>query len=155
VLVGTTNEEQFLADPTGARRYWPLRVTRLVDIQKLKAWRDQLWAEAVAAYESRESWWLSASDETALAEAAEQFRSTDPWEEAVTTYIANVRPDAQHSTRSILSGIHIPDHLQNKQAANRISLIMQKLGYRTARMRDGEGHAPRVWKKEQSPEPGV
>ncbi|MFN7130778.1 MAG: VapE domain-containing protein, partial [Myxococcales bacterium] len=29
VIVGTTNEQTFLADPTGNRRYWPISVTRL------------------------------------------------------------------------------------------------------------------------------
>jgi len=150
VLVGTTNEEHFLADPTGARRYWPLRVTRLIDIERLQALRDSLWAEAVAAYRTEESWWLSQADERALAELAESFRSHDPWEEPVTLHLQKVRPDALLTTRSILTAIEIPAHMQTVKAGHRISQIMQRLGYRTIRKRTEGGGVPRVWIKQHS-----
>ena len=45
VLVGTTNEEVFLCDSTGNRRYLPVRVSD-IDIEALKRDREQLLAEA-------------------------------------------------------------------------------------------------------------
>lgn len=51
VMAGTTNDEQYLRDDTGNRRYWPLDATvRMIDTERLKAERDQLWAEAVDRY---------------------------------------------------------------------------------------------------------
>ena len=47
VVFGTTNEEHYLSDPTGNRRYLPVRV-REFDVPRLIAARDQLWAEAAA-----------------------------------------------------------------------------------------------------------
>jgi predicted P-loop ATPase len=44
VLVGTTNEEVFLCDSTGNRRYLPVRVSD-IDIEALERDRDQLLAE--------------------------------------------------------------------------------------------------------------
>ncbi|HSX22345.1 MAG TPA: VapE domain-containing protein [Gaiellaceae bacterium] len=48
VIVGTTSESEYLSEPTGNRRFWPVRVERF-DVARLRTDRDQLWAEAAAA----------------------------------------------------------------------------------------------------------
>lgn len=63
---GTTNDEEFLRDMTGARRFWPVVVT---EIGKEKGdlltgdTVDQIWAEIVEAYDSGEQWYLDAETE--------------------------------------------------------------------------------------------
>jgi putative DNA primase/helicase len=47
VFCGTTNEWEWNKDPTGGRRFWPVEVTQQIDVDGLKAVRDQLFAEAV------------------------------------------------------------------------------------------------------------
>lgn len=48
VFMGTTNAEEYLKDPTGNRRFWPIHVlVSLIDTELLSENRDQLWAEAV------------------------------------------------------------------------------------------------------------
>lgn len=66
ILIGTTNETEFLSDLTGNRRWWPVLVTSC-DVDGLAAVRDQLWAEAVQA-EPNENLWLD--NETLKAAAA-------------------------------------------------------------------------------------
>jgi predicted P-loop ATPase len=48
VIVGTTGTPNFLSDATGNRRFWPVHVA-CFDLERLRADRDQLWAEAVVA----------------------------------------------------------------------------------------------------------
>lgn len=45
IIIGTTNDTQYLKDHTGDRRYWPVKVG-VFDIAGLLEVRDQLWAEA-------------------------------------------------------------------------------------------------------------
>jgi hypothetical protein len=50
VLVGTSNQEEFLADETGNRRWLPMLVGPKQDIGAIERDRTQLWAEAYDAY---------------------------------------------------------------------------------------------------------
>lgn len=45
VMIGTTNSSEYLVDPTGNRRFWPVKVGR-VDLKGLAEDAPQLWAEA-------------------------------------------------------------------------------------------------------------
>ncbi len=56
VFVGTTNEDDYLRDPTGGRRFLPVRCTE-VNVTALHSLRDQLWAEAVVRYRAGHAYW--------------------------------------------------------------------------------------------------
>lgn len=60
VFVGTTNENEYLRDPTGGRRFLPVKILPegVIDIERLRAERDQLWAEAVHLFEAGVPWWV-------------------------------------------------------------------------------------------------
>lgn len=51
VMMGSTNEDRYLRDLTGGRRFWPIRcLVDTIDIDALMKEVDQVWAEAVAVY---------------------------------------------------------------------------------------------------------
>jgi predicted P-loop ATPase len=53
LFIGTTNTDDWIKDETGARRFWPVKVVH-IDIEWLKEFRDQLFAEALEAYHAGE-----------------------------------------------------------------------------------------------------
>lgn len=69
VFFGTTNEASFLKGDTGNRRFWVIPVDaglRKIEgdlFERLKADRDQLWAEAVVRYRQGEKLYLDAEQE--------------------------------------------------------------------------------------------
>lgn len=86
VIVGTTNDQEFLTDCTGNRRFWPVDLSG--EGRRKNIWRDlpgeveQIWAEAVALYRVGERLVLSGEAER-LAEAAQEDHREVPYSEGV------------------------------------------------------------------------
>ncbi len=83
VFVGTTNEDKYLKDRTGARRFWPVRCGT-VDLLALKAQRDQLFAEAHTIFKKGATWWDMPLEAPAEQEAR---REEDVWETSIAEYL--------------------------------------------------------------------
>lgn len=104
VIVGTTNKT-FIDDETGSRRFWPVAVSKLVDVALLASWRDQLWAEAVAAYRAGEGWWLTKEEDASREDAADEHMVENPWLERVENYLRDsTRQTSGVSVADILTG---------------------------------------------------
>jgi predicted P-loop ATPase len=95
LFIGTTNLETYLPDATGGRRFWPVAVGR-INVKGLAAARNQLFAEAAAAFREGEKWWPDGEFERAHIKPQQEARfEVDPWEDAIVKYIAelsSVRP---------------------------------------------------------------
>jgi predicted P-loop ATPase len=97
VFVGTTNPDGmgYLKDATGGRRFWPVAVGNSVDVDGLSRDRDQLFAEAVMAYESGEQWWPDRAFEAEYAAPEQQARfEGDAWDDSIRRYLAGEDPSA-------------------------------------------------------------
>jgi predicted P-loop ATPase len=88
VFGGSTNQETFVNDTTGGRRFWPIKVGN-INLKGLQERRDQLWAEAMHCYknETREDgtpvWNIPESLYAAAAETQESVRVVSSSEEIV------------------------------------------------------------------------
>ena len=72
---GTTNDDEFLRDPTGGRRFWPVTVTgaepEVADALTEEV-IDQVWAEVMVRYSAGEVWWL---DDKKIEEEARKIQA--------------------------------------------------------------------------------
>ena len=86
IIVGTTNNQEFLTDVTGNRRFWPVDLTG--EGRKKSIWGDlpgeveQIWAEAVARYRLGESLVLAEAAER-MAEGAQEDHRELPYSEGM------------------------------------------------------------------------
>lgn len=135
VFVGTSNEASYLRDPTGARRFWPVKCTK-IDLEAWRRDRDQVLAEAREAYFAGEKWHLV--DELAIAQQREETEnrfSADPWEERLAAWV-----DSGSGADSLAGGgisydqlLTIPLCLEPSQQTQhnkaRVSSCMKRLGF--------------------------
>lgn len=96
VFFGTTNDEEFLRDSTGNRRYWPIAVgknkTTKNIFKDLDSEKDQIWAEAVVKFKCGEALYLE-GDVLKVAEEEQKIRLiVDPWESIISEYLERLIP---------------------------------------------------------------
>ena len=135
ILNGTINPEgnAYLRDPTGARRFWPLTCGR-IDIDKIAADRDQLWAEAVSMYRVGQPWWVQ-EEETAHVEAEQEKRTdVDAWTDLIAPFVRTRQTVTQVE---ILKEIGVPPKDIDYRHSGRVQRIMRKLGWTSYRDRSG------------------
>lgn len=103
VLVGTTNESEFLADSTGNRRFWIVPVNKRIDFEWLEEHRDQLWAEWVHLYNQGEVWHLTSDQQQQSNELNTEYQSSDPWLSPIQTYLETVRSNQPFTVDDVLT----------------------------------------------------
>lgn len=88
IFVGTTNEDDYLRDATGARRFMPVRV-QAIDLEAIRALREQLWAEADAKFRQGAQYWnLPASAQ----EEQDARYQEDSWADEVVRWLDGKAP---------------------------------------------------------------
>lgn len=143
VIVGTTNTQDFLHDPSGSRRFWVIPVGA-IDVARLRQWREQLLAEAVVAFLTGERHWLSEDEEARRELLAMRFVEVDPWEERVLEFAA--AQDLVRVADVLLQGLSVPMDRISKREQMRVAAILRRAGYRQGQSRI-DGAVTRYWQK--------
>lgn len=145
IFVGTTNDDKYLKDRTGNRRFWPMKIEK-VDTEYLKENRDQYFAEAYQRYLTGEKWhevpWQD----------AERIRferlEVNDIQERVSVLLNN-ESHRYFTTADIYEQLVGQSSLKmSKQEKTKITSAMHELGYRQRTTRVGENKTPMsVWRK--------
>lgn len=141
VFTGTTNRDDWQADDTGARRFLPVAV-REVNLDFLRAAREQLFAEAVQLFHAGADWWEIPQKDAEREQ--ESRRDDDVWQPRIDTYVASKASVNVPDILELCLGIE-PDK-QDKRAQMRVSSILRVLGFVRKVERQGVTTA-RVWKR--------
>lgn len=128
VLAATTNNYDYLKDPTGNRRYWPIKSGEM-DLVGIVADRMQLWAEAVACY--KDGLYIGPTDdEMELAKIAQEKRlSVDSWEDDVIAAIDKIGDFNGFKLRRLLTEMGLGLRDRDYKAERRVSAILRANGY--------------------------
>jgi predicted P-loop ATPase len=142
VFAGTTNERTFLGDKTGLRRFWTI-ATAGINLKYLRDNREQLFAEAYALYSKGTPWHII--DKKEHAEAAEERRMQDPWEEIISGFIHDKSSFGVLSSEIMCDCLGIPKERQDMKQLNRLGKIMRFLGWDTRNQRGSDLVQRKVW----------
>jgi predicted P-loop ATPase len=130
VFVGTTNQDMYLRDPTGGRRFWPVKtgVDGAIDLDALAADREQLFAEAVHGYRQGDQWWPDSQFENEFVKPEQAARyEGDIWEDKIHQHVSG---RARVTTAEIAKDcLLIPDQHMTVAHAVRIAAVLKELGW--------------------------
>jgi predicted P-loop ATPase len=150
-FVGTTNMDAYLKDSTGGRRFWPVKtgVRARINLDALERDRDQLFAEAVQAYEAGAWWWPDQGLESELIKPQQSERyAGDIWEDTIERY---VNPLVRIRTEEIAThALGFSKKELKQEHSLRIASILRDLGWEPKRT-----GRERYWIKPERPSPGV
>lgn len=138
MLIGTTNEDEFLDDPTGARRFAPVTLTSEADPEWITENLSQLWAQGVVLFKADGVNWAEvqsmASDEHC------DYQITDSWEEIVSNYLDTCLAPVT-SSEILINALNFEPKGIKRGDEMRISDIMRRMGKKKIRQQiDGVRH---------------
>ena len=140
LFIGTTNKSMYLRDETGGRRFWPVKVGT-IDTNALRHDRDQLFAEALVAFEGGEHWWPDGDFEVEHIRPEQEARfEAAPWEDAIRTFLEpRHRVTVPEIARDCL-GTELTR--QDVRDSRRITAVLERAGWAAQRNREGRFWQP-------------
>lgn len=136
VFFASVNDERFLSDNTGNRRYWTIECESIdhdhdIDMQ-------QFWAEIKSLYDAGQGWYLGQDEMALLNQSNEQFMAIDPIAERIESALDW---EADHSRWVRMTATQVAQEIgisnPNRGDSTRVSLYLKKEKGVTAQKSNG------------------
>jgi predicted P-loop ATPase len=154
-FAGSTNESDYLKDPTGGRRWWPVPMG-IADIAALERDVEQLWAEALVDFRDGKPWWFTdEKSHSAAADIQADRYVADAWDDKIVAYLGKDKTTTISDILTDVFEIRLKD--QDRGVQMRVANCLKFLKWsRRRRTTDASGH--RLWEyvaPEPTPEVGT
>ncbi|MBD1888425.1 virulence-associated E family protein [Coleofasciculus sp. FACHB-SPT9] len=127
ILVGTTNQDQFLVDPTGNRRFWVIDINQKIDIEWIKQNRDLIWAAAVKAYKDNYPVYLNETEQQISNAMNMNHQESDMWEDLVINWVLEQQEPFTLSD-VLVQAIGKEPKSWKRSDATRVTSILESMG---------------------------
>lgn len=161
VLAGATNSSDFLSDPSGNRRFLPIKVVgkvpskenpsiKIIDLDRLKKDRDSIWVSAYRRYQDKPQHVFTSAEISYISDYADSFTRDQPYEVAVREVLKR-HTSGYHQNKpyitlaDMFSQLDIPITQQSQMSRN-ITDCMTREGCEKKKIKKN-GEQFRVWIK--------
>lgn len=144
IVVGSTNEDDFLRDTTGNRRFLVCTIEKQINVQWVETHRDEIWSAALKLYKAKEQWWLTDEEQAQSDMLNQNFMQHDPTEDKIIQWLSGyyIAEGGVHFKPSMMDnceltvGVVMESALGIKPADFRkhntsVGKIMKQLGFTT------------------------
>lgn len=147
LFVGSTNEEHFLRDPTGSRRFWILPVVERVDVDAVLELREQVFAQAVHAWAHGARHWLPHDLEAEQVRVnSARWETPDPVFESLLPWFESLKPGSDVKLRDAAQRAGFVGASLTQAVSKQVASCLRRLGM--VRTHSAKG---KVWRKPLAP----
>lgn len=128
VFIGTTNEEEYLKDPTGGRRFWPVMCGDDFNLGGLREALEQMLAEALHDFYDGERCWPTPDEQNALFTPEQVKRGMpEPFEDLLPNWVK--KQTAPFSlAEAACDGLGLTADKLSPSVCTRVGYALKKLG---------------------------
>lgn len=143
VFAGNTNHSEYFKDTTGNRRFWPVRCSANIDLDKLAEWRVQLFAEAMLRFNEGVRWHPTREEELLYFKPQQEEREiVDPWLYPLQDWLDDPvrRTQKEFTSQEVLTEafkVSIDKIDGNRGMATRLGNLMARLSWSKGRRTTG------------------
>lgn len=130
IFIGTTNEEEYLKDATGGRRFWPIMCGDSFNLDGLRDALPQMYAEALADFKAGEKAYPSADEQRLLFTPEQAKRGMqEPFEDILWAWVEKqIVPFSM--AEAAMNGLNLSADKLTPAVVTRLGIVLKRLGCR-------------------------